>query len=66
MAKATITIDDKVDGSIGILLEIDNPENQESGADLIARTVMDMLANLLQMMKEHAELPEVPSEDGRI
>lgn len=66
MAKATITIDDKVDGSIGILCEAHNPGEEESGAVLIAQLVMDMLQNLLELGKVNAELSKVSGEDGRL
>lgn len=66
MATVTITIDDKVDGAIGVLCESHNPDNEESGAEMVAIIVMDMLQSMLEELREDAKLPEVPGEDGRL
>lgn len=63
MATVTIVVSDKPEGGISILIDAGEGE-QETGAQIVAGMLADMLEHLIEIMKRDAELSKVPIKNG--
>jgi len=64
MATVSIMVIDKPDGGISIRIDGGEDEGQETGAQIVAGVLTDMLDHLIEIMKRDAELSKVPIENG--
>ena len=63
MATVSIMVIDRPEGGISILIDAGEGE-LETGAQIVAGMLADMLENLIEIMKRDAELSKVPIKNG--
>jgi hypothetical protein len=63
MATVSIVVIDRPEGGISILIDAGEGE-LETGAQIVAGMLADMLENLIEIMKRDAELSKVPIKNG--